>query len=331
MHEYPIEQLAQEYLFKHFHVCEPVPKQLRFRGTFPSGDHLKFLAIVGARNHTLYGKIVCEQLIAGLAGYPVVIISGLAHGIDSVAHTTALDHGLTCIAFPGSGLHESVIYPQKNFNLAQKILHSGGCLMSEYDIYQKTAPWIFPMRNRLIAGCADATLVIECTNQSGTRITARLATDYNRDVLAVPGPVTSELSEGPNELIKLGAVPITSSDDILHTLGITPRTREASNTSCAGINPDTITKPFSQQNSLLQKRLLQKPLPQKPMKQNVLFEIVTPTSEHQLILSTVTHPIHKSELLALLPAIKPASLDVSLSELELMNKIKVILGVIYKQ
>lgn len=322
MHNYPITSLPLERVQESFHMCSPVPRQMRMRGTFPNTINYKWLAVVGARNHSLYGKLVCEQLIAGLAGYPIIIVSGLAHGIDTIAHTTALNHGITCIAFPGSGLDQSVLYPRRNFYLAEKILRSGGCLLSEYDDYQKTAHWIFPMRNRLIAGCAHATLIIECTNESGTRITAKLATEYNRDVFAVPGNINQQLSEGPNELIKLGAVPITSSEDILYALGITPQTDIAQPKTGKSETIETLADKSHYAKSI--NELVQ-------VEQNPLFDLFPITVDHKYILNSITQPIHKNELAKRCPSINTATLNTRITELELMNKIKVVLGVIYKQ
>jgi DNA processing protein len=123
------------------------------------------------------------------------------------------------VAFPGSGLGERVIYPRQNMHLAESILHAGGCLVSEYPEHEPGNSWSFPRRNRLLAGLSRATLLIEAMHDSGSRITARLATEYNRDVLAVPGSIFSELSQAPNELLRLGATPITSAPELLEALG----------------------------------------------------------------------------------------------------------------
>ena len=219
MNEYPIYELPEYSINEYLGHIPQVPKRLFIRGTFPSGQALVFLTIVGSRNHTQYGAEACERLIQGLRGYPVVIVSGLALGIDTIAHETALAVGLTTIAFPGSGLDEKIIYPRANRILAEKILKSGGCLLSEFSEHQKTNEWLFPARNRLLAGIARATLVIAATHKSGTRLTARLATEYNREVLAVPGSIFNNQSEGPNELIRMGATPVTSSEHILEALG----------------------------------------------------------------------------------------------------------------
>lgn len=194
------------------------PKTLYIRGKLPSAD-LIYLAVVGSRKYTSYGKDICEKLIRGLKGYPIVIVSGLAMGIDSIAHRTALEVGLTTISFPGSGLDNRVLYPRTNIRLAQEIVDSGGCLLSEFEPKFIATLYSFPQRNRLMAGMSKAVLIIEAEEKSGTLITARLALDYNRDVLAVPGSAFSSNSNGTNGLIKQGATPVTKSEDILEALG----------------------------------------------------------------------------------------------------------------
>lgn len=194
------------------------PKTLYIRGKLPSAD-LIYLAVVGSRKYTSYGKDICEKLIRGLKGYPIVIVSGLAMGIDSIAHRTALEVGLTTISFPGSGLDNSVLYPRTNIKLAQEIVDSGGCLLSEFEPNFISQLYSFPQRNRLMAGISKAVLIIEAEEKSGTLITARMALDYNRDVLSVPGSAFSSNSNGTNWLIKQGATPVTSSDDVLEALG----------------------------------------------------------------------------------------------------------------
>lgn len=197
------------------------PKRLYVRGNLPKFEDYKVLTVVGSRRYTQYGKSVCERLIKGLAGYPIIIVSGLALGIDTLAHKYALDAGLTTVAFPGSGLADKVLYPASNYSLAKQILAAGGALISELEPSEKAANWTFPRRNRLMAGISDAVLLIEAGNKSGSRITARLATDYNRDVMAVPGSIFSEASEGTNELLREGAIPITKPEDILEWFGFT--------------------------------------------------------------------------------------------------------------
>jgi DNA processing protein len=194
------------------------PKKLFIAGNLPPKDTI-YLCVVGSRKATNYGKDACKKLIAGLKGYPIAIVSGLAIGIDSIAHESALENGLFAVAFPGSGISEKVLYPVSNLNLAEKIVDSGGCVISEFPPEMKAELYTFPMRNRLMAGLSKASLIIEAQEKSGTLITARLALDYNREVLAVPGPINSENSKGTNKLIRQGATPITCSEDILEALG----------------------------------------------------------------------------------------------------------------
>jgi len=198
-------------------IPEP-PEQLYIEGMLPR-EGTVLLAVVGSRRYSSYGKDVCEKLIEGLAGHNISIISGLAVGTDTIAHKAALKAGLHTIAFPGSGLDRTVLHPHSNRSLADEIVGKGGCLISEYDPTYPAGVHTFPRRNRLMAGLSRAVLVIEAGEKSGTLITARLATEYNRDVLAVPGSIFSPNSLGTNSLIKLGATPVTSSDDILRALG----------------------------------------------------------------------------------------------------------------
>ncbi len=198
------------------------PKKLYIEGNLPKGD-FKYLAVVGSRNFTSYGKAACEEIIAGLTGYPIVIISGLALGIDAIAHEAALRHGLLTMALPGSGISEKAIAPRTNFLLSRKILQAGGCVMSELEPEAMAAVWTFPRRNRIMAGLCDAVLLIEAKEKSGTLITARLAMEYNRDVLVVPGEIFSETSKGTNKLLLDGAHPCLSAKEVLEMLGFKER------------------------------------------------------------------------------------------------------------
>jgi len=216
----PLTLLSQKELPARLLHIHPPPQNMYLCGELPDLEHIKTLAVIGARKYSPYGMEVCKKLIAGLSGYPIIIISGLAFGIDSIAHQAALDAHLLTIAVPGSGLGEKYIYPQAKLPLAKKILESGGCLLSEYAPNASARPWYFPERNRIMAGLADAVLIIEAEKKSGTLITARLALDYNKEVFAVPGSILTSLSEGSHFLIKQGAVPITSSQDIVEGLGL---------------------------------------------------------------------------------------------------------------
>lgn len=198
------------------------PKQLYLRGTLPSTD-LRWLAVVGSRACTTYGERALKYLIDGLRGYPVVIVSGLAYGIDALAHRAALDAGLLTVGIPGSGLDWDVLYPRANVGLAREILAAGGALLSEFNPDMRATDYTFPQRNRIMAGLACATLVIEAKEKSGSLITAKLAAEFNRDLLVVPGSIFSAESRGTHQFLKLGAVPITSVEDLLQALDLAPR------------------------------------------------------------------------------------------------------------
>jgi DNA processing protein len=194
------------------------PKSLRIVGKIPQTE--KYLAVVGSRKYSEYGKAVCEKLIEGLRGYPITIVSGLALGMDSIAHRAALKAGLPTIAIPGSGLDEKAIYPSTHLNLAKEIVESGGCLLSEFPDDFKPYLYSFGQRNRIVAGMCHATLIIEAELKSGTLITSKYAIEYNRDVFTVPNSIFSKTSEGPHMLLRLGATPITQSNDIITALGL---------------------------------------------------------------------------------------------------------------
>ncbi len=200
-----------------FEIPQP-PKVLYMRGKMPPEDSV-YLAVVGSRNFSAYGRDICEKLIKGLRGYPIVIVSGLAMGIDSIAHRAALSAGLITVAMPGSGFSPRVLYPKTNINLADEIVAKGGCMLGEFPPDMKPELYTFPQRNRLMAGLSKATLIIEAAEKSGTLITARMALDYNRDVLVVPGSVFSNTSTGTNKLIRQGATPVTTSEELLDALG----------------------------------------------------------------------------------------------------------------
>ena len=207
-------------------ISDP-PKRLHLRGKMPSTDH-KWLAVVGSRAMTTYGKQAVRHLIEGLRGYPVVIVSGLAYGVDAEAHKAALEAGLTTVAVPGSGLDWNVLYPRANVGLAREILAKGGALLSEEKPAAKSMDYMFPRRNRIMAGLSHATLVIEAKEKSGSLITAKLVTEYNRELLVVPGSIFSAESKGTHQFLRLGATAATSPEDILVALGIAKREGPAS-------------------------------------------------------------------------------------------------------
>ena len=198
---------------------EDVPDKLHIRGSgLPESK--RCLCVVGSRKYTDYGKSVCKKVIGELAGYDICVVSGLALGIDAIAHKAALAANLDCLAVPGSGLNEDVLYPRTNLPLAKKILDADGTLISEFDPDQGGASWTFPQRNRIMAGLAHAVLVVEATEKSGTLITARLATEFNRDIFTIPGSIKSVSRTGPHQLIRDGAALIRSGEDIAKELGL---------------------------------------------------------------------------------------------------------------
>ena len=175
------------------------------------------MAIVGARACSPYGAQVARRLGRELAGAGLVVVSGLARGIDGEAHRGALEARGVTVGVLGCGIDRD--YPAAHAELARRIRESG-LVVSEYEPGVEPAPWRFPARNRVIAGLCAATVVVEARERSGALITADLALEEGRDVLAVPGEITSMLSAGTNALLKLGAAPCTSADDVLELFGI---------------------------------------------------------------------------------------------------------------
>ena len=216
---YQIRTLSNSEFPPKLREIPDVPKRLFYAGNLPTEGN-RILCIVGARKYTQYGKEALEALIEGLRGYPITIVSGLALGTDSLAHRAALKNKIQTIAVPGSGLEPKVIYPSSHARLADEIVSSGGGLLSEFDNDFRATLWSFPKLNRIMAGMSDAVLVTEAELKSGTLITSRLATDYNREVMTVPGSIFSKNSEGPHMLIRLGATPITKSEDVIRALGL---------------------------------------------------------------------------------------------------------------
>ena len=216
---FPIRQLLTRDFPPLLREIPDKPKTLYVRGEMPPKDH-KYLCVVGSRATSIYGRRVCQQLIAGLAGYPIAIVSGMAFGIDSEAHKAAMDVGLSTVAVLPSSLDDASIYPSSNRPIAQRILARGGALVSEYKDAHKAMLHDFARRNRISAGMSHCALIVEAGEKSGTLITARLALDYNREVLAVPHELGRETGAGANRLIREGATLVRNSNDILEALGL---------------------------------------------------------------------------------------------------------------
>jgi DNA processing protein len=194
----------------------PDPPLLIYVQGDPDALRAPAVAVIGARRCTRLGIEVAGSLAGALAVHGVVIVSGLARGIDAAAHRAALPAGRT-VAVLGSGLE--CPYPAAHRPLARSIVDRGGALVSEYLPWASPRPYHFPERNRLISGLAAAVVVVEAGEHSGSLITARLALEQGREVLAVPGPVTSATSRGCHRLLRQGAALAETADDVLETLG----------------------------------------------------------------------------------------------------------------
>ena len=182
------------------------------------------VAIVGARASSGYGSSVARSLGRELAAAGLVVVSGLARGIDAEAHRGALDAAGTTVAVLGCGIDRD--YPAAHAELARRVADAG-LIVSEYAPGVEPAPWRFPARNRIVAGLCSATVVVEARERSGALITADLALEEGREVFAVPGEITSSLSAGTNALLKLGAALLTSAADVLASFGIEPEQARA--------------------------------------------------------------------------------------------------------
>ena len=210
--------------------CVDSPLMLYYKGNTDL-NHQRIVSIVGTRRATDYGKRMVHELIEGLASSGVLITSGLAYGIDTLAHKAALDSGLSTVAVLGHGLDR--IYPQLNKQLAGRMMHQGG-LLTEFLSKSNPDRENFPKRNRIVAGIADATIVIEAGLKSGALITADIANSYNRDVFAIPGRIGDEFSAGCNNLIRTNrAALIQTAEDVkyimnwdISTTSATPAQRE---------------------------------------------------------------------------------------------------------
>jgi DNA processing protein len=207
--EYP-RRLAQ---------CDDAPVILFQKGNADL-NHAKIISVVGTRNATDYGRQVTEELITGLAsaGIQILVVSGLAFGIDCSAHKSALKHHLPTLGVVGHGL--DTIYPSAHANLAREMVAEGGGVLSDFPSGSKIDPGNFPRRNRIVAGLSDCTIVVESGEKGGALVTADIANSYNRDVFAFPGRTDDQFSKGCNDLIKRNkAALIESATDLIEYMG----------------------------------------------------------------------------------------------------------------
>jgi len=199
-------------------ITDP-PHTLFVRGALPHAEQPS-LAVVGTRACSTYGRRACEEIVAPLARQGMVIVSGLALGIDGYAHQAAIDSNGLTVAVLGSGVDRRHVSPSSHRDLSEEIIFRGGSVISEYPPGFLPTNYSFPARNRIIAGLSLGTLVVEAPEDSGALITARCALDYNREVFAIPHPINSLSGVGPNNLIKMGARPVTSAMDITDALNL---------------------------------------------------------------------------------------------------------------
>ncbi|MBU1146050.1 DNA-processing protein DprA [Patescibacteria group bacterium] len=195
------------------------PAILYVKGVLPPDDEFN-LAVVGTRKISTYGRQLTSLLTGELVQNGFNIISGLALGVDALAHETTVRLGGKTVAVLGSGINDESIYPTGNRFLASEIIKTGGAVISEYPLGTVAMPGNFPLRNRIISGLSLGTLVVEAAEESGALITAQCALEQNREVFAVPGSIFNPTSAGPNKLIKMGAKAVTAVNDILETLNL---------------------------------------------------------------------------------------------------------------
>ncbi|MCE1202031.1 MAG: DNA-processing protein DprA [Bacteroidia bacterium] len=201
---------------KRLQHCADSPLMLYYKGNTDL-NAAQVVGVVGTRNATEYGRQLCDQLVEGLMQSNVLIVSGLAYGIDTSAHRAALRHALPTVGVLGHGLDR--IYPHSNKSLSEKMLNQGG-LLTEFTSGTTPDKENFPRRNRIVAGMIDALVVVESGRKGGALITAEIAASYNRDVFAFPGRINDPFSEGCNQLIRTNkAALIRSAEDLIYSMG----------------------------------------------------------------------------------------------------------------
>lgn len=250
-----IDKVVQENNAKHIHIIHRAspnfPKRLLTLSDAPicifvksendpeelisEIDSTKCISVIGSRKHTSYGQESTKMIVSDLALSGVIIVSGMALGIDSIAHSTAIKSKGKTVAILGSGV--DVIYPDENELLYREILQTGGCIISEFPPGIGPSKGTFIARNRLISGISAGTLVIEGDEKSGSLTTAGFAAEQGRELFALPGPITSSLSQAPLRLLKQGAIMVTEADDILSYYNI-PSTNLGSSLDTSILNSE---------------------------------------------------------------------------------------------
>ena len=219
--------ITSDQYHNYFHLkklleIKDTPKQLYIEGNVEllNASDYKILCIVGSRKNTSYGRDVVEYIAREIANEKIIILSGLALGIDAIAHQQAIRNNIYTISIPGSGLRRDIIHPQTNSKLADDIVAHGGLLISEREPDFKATIWSFPSRNRIEAALSDAVIIVESQAKSGTQITARLALEYNKNIGIVPGSIFAPMSVGTINLWHEGATPIAKREHVLDILNI---------------------------------------------------------------------------------------------------------------
>lgn len=252
------------------HAAHKPPKRLFYEGQ-PLSKKDRYCAIVGTRRPSYYGEFVAKEFSSALAAAGFVIVSGLAQGIDTIAHQSALDASGRTIAVLGSGFNHMT--PRSNKNLAEKIKETG-TILTEYEESIRPTEWTFPERNRIIAGMSFATLVIEAPERSGALITARFALEYGREIFAVPGNINQETSKGTNKLIKDGAAgAVTQPEDIFEALKLefTPMSKNVGEAPTTFFSPEekTIYKMLKKAPHTIDELILESSLSAATISQNL--------------------------------------------------------------
>lgn len=249
----------------------------------------RILTIVGSRNHSHYASEVISHLVASLRGENVVILSGLALGVDGLAHRAALENNLTTLAIPGSGLSDKVLYPREHGRLAKDILTHSGALISELAPDTSAAKWTFPSRNRLMAALSDAVLVVEAREKSGTLITARQALELGKNIGVVPGSIFSDFLKGSHALLQDGAMPITESSHLFDLLSLKKKLPENANSEAS----QNLTGPEKMLYDLLREPLSKSELLERSKLAPSLFLMALTSLEIDGLITTSLHEVRK--------------------------------------
>lgn len=299
--------------------CSDAPIMLYYKGANIDFNHPKIISIIGTRNISEYGKEQCAQLIASLAPYNPLIISGLAFGVDIHAHKISLQHNLSTVGVLGHGLDK--LYPLAHKSIALKMQQQNGGLLAEFPSQTQFVPENFPKRNRIVAGISDATIIIETALKGGSMITAQIAHSYNKEVYALPGRINDLNSMGCNYLIKRNiAALIENAQDVAYNLGWdTP----ASNNTAT-----TLSLPFAKENNNTAAKA-----PKKTNAERLMHEQALTNEQNDLInlfLKNTQSPyLHLDSICSKLPQYTQSCIAAALLTLEFEGAVKMLPGNLY--